>query len=210
MKHARPPLRITVQLTRLIRYALGVGCFVQVVEWLYAPTRHAKAIVMSMAHSVYLQCSECGVAPGWKVAPVSGPRFWRKMSLQMVQYKLSNLQYLENAKMHKTMQMKKKCGKSDMALTQCEDHIKQISHSQYLDEKKPCVRKTWLCANNMTLLKMILNSMKRVHVASCQMWGQKNHTWSISCARSMFVLRVERVCLVYSLALISMMIYCMT
>jgi hypothetical protein len=44
----------------------------------------------------------------------------------------------------------------------------------------------------MTLLKQHLNSMKRVHVVSCQMCGKK-HTWSVRYAGSMFVLRVERV-----------------
>jgi hypothetical protein len=60
----------------------------------------------------------------------------------------------------------------------------------------------------MTQLKQHLNSMKRVHVASCQMCGKKQ-TWSVRYARSMFVLRVERVCLACPVALISMMIKCM-
>ena len=40
---------------------------------------------------------------------------------------------------------------------------------QYLDEKKPRgAKKTRLCAVNMMLLKQHLNSMKRVHLATCQ------------------------------------------
>jgi hypothetical protein len=31
-----------------------------------------------------------------------------------------------------------------------------------------------LCAGNMTLLKQYLNSMKRVHVTSCQMCSKNN------------------------------------
>jgi hypothetical protein len=37
--------------------------------------RHAKAIAMSMAYSLYLQCAEDSVDPDWKVVAVSGPRF---------------------------------------------------------------------------------------------------------------------------------------
>ncbi len=36
-------------------------------------------------------------------------------------------------------------------------------------------KKTRLCAGNMTLLKEHLNSMKRVHLASCQMCGKKTY-----------------------------------
>ncbi len=56
-------------------------------RWWHAPTRHAKAIAMSMAYFLYLQCAEGTVDPEWKVTPVSGPRFRQRMSLQMVQYK---------------------------------------------------------------------------------------------------------------------------
>jgi hypothetical protein len=68
-------------------------------RWWHALTRHAKAIAMSMAYSLYLQCAEGTVNPEWKVTPVSGPRFWQRMSLQMVQYKSSNLHYPGNEKM---------------------------------------------------------------------------------------------------------------
>jgi hypothetical protein len=42
-------------------------------RWWHAPTRHAKAIATSMAHSLYLQCAKGTVDPEWKVTPVSGP-----------------------------------------------------------------------------------------------------------------------------------------
>jgi hypothetical protein len=44
-------------------------------RWWHAPTRHAKAIVMSMAYSLYLQCAEGSVDSDWKVVALSGPRF---------------------------------------------------------------------------------------------------------------------------------------
>jgi hypothetical protein len=159
-------------------------------RWWNAPTRHAKAITMSMAYSLYLQCSKGTVGPKWKVTPVSRPRFWQRMSLQMVQYKSSNLQYPGDEKMCKNTQMnKKKHGTSVIGLIKCNDHIKRVSYSLYLDEKKPQGgKKTRLCAGNMTLLKQHLNSMKRVHLATCQMCGKK-HAWSVRYARRMFVLR---------------------
>ncbi len=75
---------------------------------------------MSMAYALYFQCAKGTVDPEWKVTPVSGPRFWQKMSLQMVQYKCSNLHYPGDEKMHKNAQMnKKKCGTSDIGLIEC-------------------------------------------------------------------------------------------
>ncbi len=68
-------------------------------RWWHAPTRHAKAIAMSMAYSLYLPCGKGTVDPEWKVTPVSGPRFWQRMSLQMVQYKCLNLEYPGDEKM---------------------------------------------------------------------------------------------------------------
>jgi hypothetical protein len=50
-------------------------------RWWHAPTRHAKAIAMSMAYSLYLQCAEGTGDLEWKVTPVSGPMFWQRMSL---------------------------------------------------------------------------------------------------------------------------------
>ena len=147
-----------------------------------------------MAYSLYLQCAKGTVDPEWKVTPVSGPRFCQKMSLQMVQYKSSNLHYPGDEKMRNTTQMKKrKQGAIKVGVIKCDDHIKRVSYLQYIDEKKPRgAKKTRLCAGNMTLLKEHLNSMKRVHLASCQMCGKKHTTWSVRSARSMFVSRVER------------------
>jgi hypothetical protein len=100
------------------------------------PTRHAKAIAMSMAYSLYLQCAKGTVDPEWKVTPVSGPRFWQRMSLQMVQYKCSNLNYPGDEKMRKNTQMKKRNHvTSEVGVIKCEDHIKRVSYLQYLDEK---------------------------------------------------------------------------
>ncbi len=44
-------------------------------RWWHVPMRHAKAIAMSMAYSLYLQCAEGSVDTDWKVVAVSGPRF---------------------------------------------------------------------------------------------------------------------------------------
>jgi hypothetical protein len=44
-------------------------------RWWHAPMRHEKAIAMSMAYSLYLQCAEGSVDPDWQVVAVSGPRF---------------------------------------------------------------------------------------------------------------------------------------
>jgi hypothetical protein len=97
------------------------------------------------------------------------------MFLQMVQYKCSNLQYPGDEKMRKNTQMNKKMsGTSDIGLIECNDHIKRVSYLLYLDEKKQRGgKKTRLCTENMTLLKQHLNSMKRVHLATCQMCGKK-------------------------------------
>ncbi len=74
--------------------------------------------------------------PEWEVTPVSGPRFWQRMSLQMIQYKSSNLQYPGDEKMQKNTQTnKKKCGTSDIGLMECNDLIKRVSYLLYLDEK---------------------------------------------------------------------------
>jgi hypothetical protein len=58
------------------------------------------------------------------------------MTLQMVQYKCSNLHYPGDEKMCKNTPMnKKKCGTSDIGLIECNDHIKRVSYLLYLDEK---------------------------------------------------------------------------
>ncbi len=76
--------------------------------------------------------------PEWKVTPVSGPRFHQRMSLQMVQYKCSNLHYPGDEKMCKNNQMKKRnLGTSKVGVIECDNHIKRVSYSQYIDEKNP-------------------------------------------------------------------------
>jgi hypothetical protein len=97
-------------------------------RWWHAPTRHAKAIAMSMAYSLYLQCAKGTLNPEWKVTPVSGPRFCHKMSLQMVQYKSSNLHYAGDEKIRNATQMKsKKRGTSNIGVIKCDNHIKRVS-----------------------------------------------------------------------------------
>ncbi len=55
----------------------------------------------------------------------------------MVQYKCSNLHYPGDEQMRKNTQMKKRnCGTSEVGVIKCDDHIKRVSYSQYLDEKK--------------------------------------------------------------------------
>jgi hypothetical protein len=96
---------------------------------------------MSMAYSLYLQCAECTVGPEWKVTPVSGPKFWQKMSLQMVQYKCSNLHYPGDKKMRKNTQInKKKRGTSDIGLTNA-TIISRESPIHYIWMKKTRRRK---------------------------------------------------------------------
>jgi hypothetical protein len=96
------------------------------------------------------------------------------MSLQMVQYRSSNLQYPGYAKMQKATQINRKKQEIDeKALVECDDHIKRVSYLQYLDEKQPRKRKeSRLCLDNLTLLKKHINSMKKVHGASCNMCGK--------------------------------------
>ena len=143
-------------------------------RWWHAPTRHAKAIAMSMAYSLYLHCAEGSVDPDWKVVAVSGPKFRQKMSLQMVQYRPSEMKYPGDSRMRMATQMnKRKRGGLEGSLVECDDHIKRVSYSQYLDEKQPRKGKvTRFCADNLTLLKKHLSSMKKVHGASCSMCGK--------------------------------------
>jgi hypothetical protein len=88
---------------------------------------------------------------------------------------LSNLHYPGDEKMRKNTQMKKRNrGTSKVGVIECGDHIKRVSYLQYHYEKKTRgSKKTRLCAGNMTLLKEHVNSMKRVHLASCQICGKK-------------------------------------
>ena len=78
---------------------------------------------------MYLQCAEGSVDFDWKVVAVSGPRFQQKMSLQMVQYRSSSLQYPGDAKMQKATQINmKKQGIDEEALVKCDNHIKKVSY----------------------------------------------------------------------------------
>jgi hypothetical protein len=89
-------------------------------RWWHAPMKHAKAIAMSMAYSLYPQRAEGSVDSDWKVVPVSGPRFRQKISLQMVQYRSSNFQYPGDAKMQKATQInRKKQGIDEDAIVEC-------------------------------------------------------------------------------------------
>ena len=142
-------------------------------KWWHAPAMHAKAIAMSMAYSLYVQCAEGGVDPEWETTPVSATKFRHRLSSQMVNYKASNLMYPGDDKMRGATQMRKgKRGINETLLVKCKDIIRRVSYSQYLHEKTPWRgKKTRLCANNMHLFKEHMNSMKKIHKAACQMCG---------------------------------------
>jgi hypothetical protein len=145
-------------------------------KWWHAPTRHGKAIAMSMAYSLYLQCAEGGVDPDWKVKPVSGPQFRQKMSLQMVQYKSSNMNYPGDEKMRtNTIKPKRiRLSADEMALVDCSDNTMRVSYSQYLDVKQPRGKKmTRLCSGDLNLLKQHINSMTKVGAGCCQWCGKR-------------------------------------
>jgi len=97
-------------------------------KWWHAPTRYGKAIAMSMAYSLYLQCAKGGVDPDWKVKPVSGPQFCQKMSLQMVQYKTSNMHYPGDNKMRTTTlkNKRKRLSDNESSLVDCSDNTSVI------------------------------------------------------------------------------------
>ncbi len=62
--------------------------------------------------------------------------FWQTMSLQMVQFKSSNLQYPGDEKMCKNTQMNnQKHGTSYIGLIECNNHTKRVFYLLYLDEK---------------------------------------------------------------------------
>jgi hypothetical protein len=103
--------------------------------------RHAKAIAMSMAYNLYLQCSEEGVNPDWEVKPVSSTQFKQKLSLQMVQFKAWNKNYPGDEKMRgATQQHKNRRGDNDNLIAKCTDNINRVSHERYVEEKK---QHTW-------------------------------------------------------------------
>ncbi len=103
-----------------------------------------------------------------------------------------------------TQMSKNRCGASEIGLVEWDNNIKRVSYSLMkrwnVEEQKPC-----LCTDNMTLMQEHLNSMVRVHAATCQKCGKKP-SCSVSCAWSMFALRVEMICLVSPVVLISITI----
>jgi hypothetical protein len=114
-----------------------MGFDLQVMEVVACTHQTCESNCHEYGYSLHLQCAKGTVDPEWKVTPLSGPRFWQRMSLQMVQYKCSNLQYPGDEKMCNNTQMnKKKHGTSDIGLIECKDHIKRVSYLLYLDEKK--------------------------------------------------------------------------
>jgi hypothetical protein len=146
-------------------------------RWWHAPMRHGKAIAMSMAYQIYLQCAEGGVDPEWKVRPVSGPMFKQRMSLQMVTYKARNVRYPGDEKMRGSTQTGKRYrGTNDdgVAIVTLDNNTKRVHYDKYLDMKMPNERlkKSRLCSDNMTLLKEHINSMVCKHKAKCQYCGK--------------------------------------
>ena len=80
-------------------------------KWWHAPMQHAKAIAMSMAYNLYVQCCEGGMDPERKMKAVTSTRFKQELSLQMVEYKAWNKKYPGDAMMRGATQQKKhKCG----------------------------------------------------------------------------------------------------
>ena len=116
----------------LLSYNINYRCW----KWWHAPMRHAKAIAMSMAYNLYLQCSEGGVDPDWEVKPVSSTQFKQKLSLQMVQYKAWNKHYPGDKKMRgATQQNKNRRGDNDNSIAKCTDNINRVSYERYVEEK---------------------------------------------------------------------------
>ena len=143
-------------------------------KWWHAPMRHGKAIAMCMAYALYKHCAEGEVDPEWKVTPVTGPKFRQQMSLQMVQYKSSNMNYPGDEKMRTTTSKNKKLrlGGDEPSLVLCNDNTDRVSYAQYLDVKQPRGKKSRLCTGDLDLLKEHINSMKRVGKAACQWCGE--------------------------------------
>jgi hypothetical protein len=89
-------------------------------RWRNAPTRHAKAIAMCMAYNLYNCCAEGTVDPDWKVIPVSRPKFYQRMSLQMVKYGSLNMQYPWDSRMQQVTHLnKRKRGVDGDVLVEC-------------------------------------------------------------------------------------------
>ena len=148
-------------------------------KWWHAPMRHAKAITMSMAYNIYVQCCEGGVDPEWKMKPVTSTRFKQELSLQMVTYKAWNKKYPGDEMMRgATQQKKNKRGGAnieEVSLVRCNDREVRVSYEQYEKEKKQVRKgkKPRLCSGDLDLLKEHIQSMKKVHPAACGYCGKK-------------------------------------
>jgi DNA-directed RNA polymerase subunit RPC12/RpoP len=150
-------------------------------KWWHAPMRHAKAIAMSMAYHLYVQCCEGGVDPEWKMKPVASTRFKQELSSQMVQYKAWNKKYPGDEMMRgATQRNKNKRGGADtneevVSLVRCNDREIRVSYEQYEKEKKQVRngKKPRLCSDNLELLKEHIQSMTKVHPAACAYCGKK-------------------------------------
>ena len=147
-------------------------------KWWHAPMRHGKAIAMSMAYQIYLQCAEGGVDADWKVTPVSGPLFKKKMSSQMVNYRARQHNYPGDEKMRGATQTKKKYrGTSDegIAMVALENSgAKRAHYEKYVDMKmmpRDKTKKPRLCSGDITLLTEHIKSMKNKHKAKCKYCG---------------------------------------
>jgi len=55
---------------------------------------HAKALAVTTAYDMYLECAEGKLNNDWKVTPVSFHRFREKHGLQMMQYDPRHWQHL--------------------------------------------------------------------------------------------------------------------
>ena len=118
----------------ILGYNIDYRCW----KWWHALTRHAKAIAMSTAYDIYVQCSEGGVDPNWRVMPVSSIKFKQKLSLQMVQYKAANHMYPGDKRMHgATQKNKHRCGSNESSIVKCMDYIIRVAYEHYDEEKKP-------------------------------------------------------------------------
>ncbi len=108
-------------------------------KWWHAPMRHAKAIAMSMAYNLYVQCCEGGVDPEWKMKAVTSTRFKQELSLQMVQYKAWNKKCPGDEMMRGSTQQKKHKRGGDnideVSLVKCKDNTVWVSYEQYEKEK---------------------------------------------------------------------------
>ena len=155
-------------------------------RWWHAPMRHGKAIAMSMAYRLYLQCAEGGVDPEWKVRPVSGPAFKHRMSLQMVTYKARDMRYPGDEKMRASTQTGKRyrgTSEGGTAIMTLDNNTKRVHYDKYLDVKMPKERfkKSRLCADDMTLLKEHINSMVCKHRAKCHYCGKPTFMMCMLC-----------------------------